>query len=105
MISPDRTPPTTQIQPIGMTTDGQPIYPWTATAPLIQQAPLKAYPVGAYVAGGCLGVLALAVVGTVLVAVLIGLSIALVVLAIAVVALTICVLVLRSMWRDHLNNR
>ncbi|WP_406507625.1 hypothetical protein [Streptomyces sp. NBC_00212] len=67
----------------------------------VAQRPLQAYPVGTYVTFGCLGLVALVVVAFVLVAILIGLSIALVVLAVGLVALTICVLVLRSMWADY----
>ncbi|MCX3290040.1 hypothetical protein OR263_25570 [Streptomyces sp. NEAU-H22] len=101
MSTPDFAPQHDHLQPIGMTSTGQPIYPWPVTPPLVPQAPIKAHPWGTYIGVGCFGVLALAVVGTVIVAVVIGLSIALLVLAVAVVALTICVLVLRSMWRDY----
>ncbi|WP_405924877.1 hypothetical protein [Streptomyces sp. NBC_00035] len=76
-------------------------------APVVQQPlqPIVARPWGAYLAGGCLALVALVVAGFVIVAILIGLSIALVVLAIGLVALVICVLVLRSMWRDYQRGR
>jgi hypothetical protein len=69
----------------------------TDTQPL---QPLKAHPWGAYLGLGCLAVLALVVVGTILVALLIGFSIALIVLAVGMVALVICLLILRDVWRS-----
>jgi hypothetical protein len=67
-----------------------------ATAPL---QPIVARPWGAYFALGCLGLAGLVVVGFILVAVLIGLSIAVIVLAIGMVALVICLFILRDLWR------
>ncbi|MEV5792654.1 hypothetical protein [Streptomyces sp. NPDC052192] len=61
--------------------------------------PIKAHPWGAYIAGGCLGVLALTVLVVAIAFVVFGFAILAVVLALAVVALTICLLVLRDMWR------
>ncbi|AVH57794.1 MULTISPECIES: hypothetical protein [Streptomyces] len=69
-----------------------------ATQPL---QPIKAHPWGAYIAGGCLGVLALTVLAVAIAFVVFGFAILAAVLALAVVALTICVLVLRSMFRDY----
>ena len=74
-------------------------------ASLAQQAtqplqPIVARPWGAYLAGCCLALVALVVVAFVLVAILIGFSIALVVLAIGMVSLVICLLILRDVWRS-----
>jgi hypothetical protein len=62
--------------------------------------PIKVHNWGAYIGLGCLGLLALIVVAFVLVAILIGFSIAVVVLAIGMVALVICLLILRDVWRS-----
>ncbi|MFF1685948.1 hypothetical protein [Streptomyces sp. NPDC058254] len=93
-------------QQIGYDLAGNPMYAPPAPygqAPAAQQAPplqpIVARPWGAYFALGCLGLAALVVVGFILVAVLIGLSIAVIVLAIGMVALVICLLVLRDLWR------
>lgn len=67
--------------------------------------PIVARPWGAYFGFGCLALVALVVVAFVVVAVLIGLSIALMVLAIGMVSLVICLLVLRGMWRDARKGR
>ncbi|MFJ4829871.1 hypothetical protein ACIP79_08145 [Streptomyces sp. NPDC088747] len=92
-----------QRQQIGYDLAGNPMYaaPYVpGPAPAVQPlSPIVARPWGAYVAGGCLGLLALVVVAFMVVAILIGLSIALVVLATGLVALVICLLVLRDMWR------
>jgi len=66
-----------------------------APAPL---PPIKAHPWGAYIAGGCLGLLALTVVLVLVMFVVFGFAILAAVLGLVVVALTICVLVLKSMW-------
>ncbi|MET7514057.1 hypothetical protein ABZS88_11355 [Streptomyces sp. NPDC005480] len=100
-------------QQIGYDLAGNPMF-----APPVQHAPVSvgqgpmqplqpivARPWGAYFALGCLALAALVVVGFVLVAVLIGLSIALMVLAIGMVALVICLLVLRGMFRDMRKGR
>ncbi|MFH8405520.1 hypothetical protein ACH4FX_12205 [Streptomyces sp. NPDC018019] len=92
-------------QQIGMTHDGRPLYAWPESAPPVLNQPIKAHPWGAYLGGGCLVLAALAVVAFILMAILIGLSIALAVLAVALVALTTCVLVLRSVWRDYQRER
>ncbi|MET7914445.1 hypothetical protein ABZU45_00640 [Streptomyces avermitilis] len=67
--------------------------------------PIKAHPWGAYIAGGCLGVLALTVLAVAIAFVVFGFAILAAVLALAVVALTICVLVLRGMWTDYQRGR
>lgn len=97
-----------QRQQIGYDLAGNPMYaapsvPFAGTAPMATQPlqPIKAHPWGAYIGAGCFGLVALVVVAFVLVAILIGFSIALIVLAIGMVTLLICVLVLRSMWRDY----
>ncbi|WP_125511236.1 hypothetical protein [Streptomyces sp. WAC 01529] len=63
--------------------------------------PIVARPWGAYLGGGCLAVIALAILGTVAVFLMLGLAAVAVCIGLAAVALTICVLVLRSMWRDY----
>ncbi|MFD9651766.1 hypothetical protein [Streptomyces mirabilis] len=60
--------------------------------------PIKAHPWGAYIAGGCLGLLALTVAVVLVMFVVFGFAILAAVLGLVVVALTICVLVLKSMW-------
>ncbi|WP_128380506.1 hypothetical protein [Streptomyces cavernae] len=99
---------------VGYDLNGQPVYgawpvqPSQVTrsvnlADLRQQPPLqpiKAHPWGAYLVGGCLGLAALIVVAFVIVAILVGFSIALSVLAITVVSLVICLLILRDVWRS-----
>jgi len=100
-------------QQIGYDLAGNPMY-----APPIQYAPtsmgqqatqplqpIKAHPWGAYIAGGCLGVLALTMLVIAIAFVVFGFAILAAVLALAVVALTICILVLRGMWRDHQKGR
>jgi len=81
------------LRQIGYDLAGNPMYaeplPYPqhpAPAPL---QPIVARPWGAYIAGGCLGLVAF------------GFAILSAVLGLVVVALTICVLVLRGMWRDY----
>ena len=76
--------------------------PQNGAAPL---QPIKAHPVGAYVAGGCLGVLALTVIVVGVAFVVFGFAVLAAVLALAVVSLTICVLVLRGLYRDYQKGR
>jgi len=92
------------LRQIGYDLAGNPMYaeplPYPqhpAPAPL---QPIVARPWGAYAAGGCLALLALIVVAFVVVAILIGFSIAVVVLAIGMVSLVICLLILRDVWRS-----
>ncbi|GAA4999558.1 hypothetical protein [Streptomyces siamensis] len=96
-------------QQIGYDLAGNPVYAaWPAPygpSSVAQQAtqplqPIKVHPWGAYIAGGCLGVLALTVLVVAIAFVVLGFAILAAVLALAVVALTICLVVLRSMWRD-----
>jgi hypothetical protein len=63
--------------------------------------PIKQHQWGAYIAGGCLGVLALTVLVVAIAFVVFGFAVLAAVLALAVVALTICVLVLRGLWNDY----
>lgn len=91
---------------IGYDLAGQPMYeqplPYPQhPAPVPPLQPIVARPWGTYLAGGCLGLAALVVVAFVIVAILIGLSIALVVLAIGLVALVVCLLILRDVWRGY----
>ena len=97
---------------IGYDLNGQPVYgAWAAQLPqsgkLADQGgyntpatlqPIKAHPWGAYLAGGCLGLLALTVIVVLVMFVVFGLTILATVLALTVACLTICVLVLRDMW-------
>ncbi|MGW2908716.1 hypothetical protein ACWC91_41030 [Streptomyces sp. NPDC001204] len=100
-------------QQIGYDLAGNPMYAppvQYGPAPLEQQAarplqPIKAHPWGAYIAGGCLGVLALTIVTVAIAFVVFGFAILAAVLALAVVALTVCLLVLRSMYRDYQKGR
>lgn len=94
-----------QRQQIGYDLAGNPMYvapiqyaPTSVGQPL---QPIVARPWGAYVAGGCLGLLALTVVVVLVMFVVFGFAILAAVLGLVVVALTICVLVLRGMWRDY----
>ncbi|MEU6099088.1 hypothetical protein [Streptomyces sp. NPDC047079] len=95
-------------QQIGYDMAGRPMYaPPVQYGPAIvaQQAtvplqPIKAHPWGAYIAGGCVGVLALVVVVVAIAFLVFGFAILAAVLALAVVSLTICVLVLRGLWAD-----
>jgi hypothetical protein len=84
------TPPVLRGSPENPSEQGKP-------APL---QPIKVHPWGAYIAIGCLGLLALVVVAFVVVAILIGFSIAVMVLALGMVALVICLLILRDVWRS-----
>ncbi|MGD6749153.1 hypothetical protein [Streptomyces sp. BH105] len=93
--------PTTLHQPVGITADGQYIYATQPAPPAPQQAPLVARPWVAYIAGGCLGIIALAILAVICMALLFGFAILAAVLALVAVVLTICVLVLRGMWRDY----
>ncbi|MEV5940320.1 hypothetical protein [Streptomyces sp. NPDC051994] len=69
------------------------------------QRPLQAHPVGAYLAGGCLAVMALvAVVGIVLLFVL-GLAVVATVLCVVLVVLVICLRMLQGMWQDMQQSR
>lgn len=68
-----------------------------ATAPL---SPIKVHPWGAYLAGGCLGLLALTVVVVLVAFLVFGFAILAAVLAVVVVALVICLLILRDVWRS-----
>lgn len=105
-----RQPPAVQapqapVQPVGVTADGQYIYPFPQATPPPQQPALVARPWGMYLGGGCLGVIALSVVAVVIVAIIIGLSIFLMVLAISMVVLLCCLLVMRGMWRQYQNEK
>ncbi|GAA0348564.1 hypothetical protein PV735_31665 [Streptomyces turgidiscabies] len=97
-----------QRQQIGYDLAGNPMYaapvqygPATvaqqATAPL---QPIKVHPWGAYLAGGCLGLLALTVVVVLVAFLVFGFAILAAVLAVVVVALVICLLILRDVWRS-----
>ncbi|MFI6874936.1 hypothetical protein ACIBL6_16015 [Streptomyces sp. NPDC050400] len=97
---PDAAIPPPVQRPVGITADGQYIYPLPPAAPIPQQGPLVARPWGAYIAGGCLGIVALALLAAIVLALVFGFALLMLVLALAAVALTICLLVLRNMWRD-----
>lgn len=95
---------------IGYDMAGNPMYaepvqyaPHSVPAAPLQ--PIVARPWGAYIAGGCLGLLALTVVVVLIVFLVFGFAILAAVLGLVVVALTICVLVLRGMWRDYRRSR
>ena len=102
---------------IGYDLNGRPVYgAWPAPRPgggdldgrndpPAPLQPIKAHPWGAYLAGGCLGLLALTVVVVLVMFVVFGLTILATVLALTVVCLTICVLVLRDMWTTSRKER
>ncbi|QES45206.1 hypothetical protein DEJ49_33240 [Streptomyces venezuelae] len=100
-------------QYLGTDTYGRPVYGKPATPPatggvapaVAPLQPLVARPWGAYIAGGCLGVIALAVLGTVAVFVMLGLAAVALAVALSAVALTVCVLVLRSVWSRYLKEK
>lgn len=103
-----------QRQQIGYDLAGNPMYAapvqFMPAPPVAQQAtqplqPIKAHPWGAYIAGGCLGVLALTALVVAIAFVVFGFAILAAVLALAMVALTICLLVLRGMFRDYQKGR
>ena len=104
------TEPVQRAPLVGYDVTGQPIYgAWPATgvpqgplsAPAAQPLqPIVARPWGAYVAGGCLALLALTVVVVLVMFVVFGLTILAAVLALTVVCLTICVVILRDVWRS-----
>ncbi|MEU2584490.1 hypothetical protein ABZ612_16340 [Streptomyces avermitilis] len=102
-----------QRQQIGYDLAGNPMYaPPVQYGPAVvaQQAtqplqPIKAHPWGAYIAGGCLGLVAFAIAATVVALVVFGFAILSAVLGLVAVALTICVLVLRGMWTDYQRGR
>lgn len=108
-LTPRRPPPATYEppvqQPLGIDAEGRFIYPYPPSAPPQPQASLVAHPWGAYIAGGCLAVVALTVLAVIGMALLFGFAILASVLALVAVALTICVLVLRSMWREERRRR
>ncbi|MEU6099085.1 hypothetical protein [Streptomyces sp. NPDC047079] len=98
-----------QRQQIGYDMAGNPMFaapPVQYAQPSVVQStmqplqPIKAHPWGAYIAGGCVGVLALVVVVVAIAFLVFGFAILAAVLALAVVSLTICVLVLRGLWAD-----
>lgn len=95
---------------IGYDLAGNPMYAAPAqyaqpAAPAAPLQPIKAHPWGAYIAGGCLGLVAFAIAATVVALVVFGFAILSAVLGLVAVALTICVLVLRGMWRDYQRGR
>lgn len=102
---PRHGPPLQAPQYLGTDAAGQAVYGTPATAGVAGAVaplqPIKVHPWGAYLGGGCLAVIALAVLGLIAFFLMIGLAIVAAVLALVAVALTICVLVLRSMWREY----
>jgi hypothetical protein len=98
-----------QRQQIGYDLAGNPMYAppiQYVPASVAQQAPqplqpIKVHPWGAYIAGGCLGLVAFTIAAVVVALVVFGFAILSAVLGLVAVALTICVLVLRGMWRDY----
>lgn len=97
-----------QRQQIGYDLAGNPMYAapvqyvpasvsQTDTQPL---QPIKVHPWGAYLAGGCLGLLALTVVVVLVAFLVFGFAILAAVLAVVVVSLVICLLILRDVWRS-----
>lgn len=97
-------------QQIGYDLAGNPMYsaplaPHQQAPPVQPLQPIKAHPWGVYIAGGCLGLLALVVVVVLVMFLVFGFAILAAVLALTIVALTICVLVLRGMWRDYQKGR
>ncbi|MDW4904446.1 hypothetical protein RB628_03605 [Streptomyces sp. ADMS] len=97
-----------QRQQIGYDLAGSPMYAAPVQygpATVAQQAtvplpPIKVHPWGAYLAGGCLGLLALTVVVVLVAFLVFGFAILAAVLAVVVVALVICLLILRDVWRS-----
>lgn len=83
--------------PLGVTGSRNPIEQGQQPAPL---QPIKVHPWGAYLAGGCLGLLALTVAVVLVMFVVFGFAILAAVLAVVVVSLVICLLILRDVWRS-----
>lgn len=97
-----------QRQQIGYDMAGNPMYaapPFAGsqkdlTPPAVPLQPIKVHPWGAYLAGGCLGLLALTVVVVLVAFLVFGFAILAAVLAVVVVSLVICLLILRDVWRS-----
>ena len=82
------------LRQIGVGEDGNPLYAYADRTPVVQPAPIQAArPIGAYVAAGIGGAVALS---------FLAMAAALLAVAVAVgaVSVTICILVLRGMWRE-----
>ncbi|MFF4963244.1 hypothetical protein ACFY2Z_40990 [Streptomyces sp. NPDC001222] len=82
------------LRQIGIGEDGSPLYAYADRTPVVQPAPVPASrPIGAYVAAGIGGAVALS---------FLAMAAALLAVAVAVgaVSVTICILVLRGMWRE-----
>lgn len=100
------------LRQIGYDMAGNPMYAEPAPVqyappptPAVPLQPIKVHPWGAYIAGGCLGLLALTLVVVLVLFVVFGLTVFAAILGLVVVALTICVLVLRGMWQDYQRSR
>jgi hypothetical protein len=97
-----------QRQQIGYDLAGNPMYaaPVQYSPAVVGQQPttplqpIKVHPWGAYLAGGCLGLLALTVVVVLVAFLVFGFAILAAVLAVVVVALVVCLLILRDVWRS-----
>lgn len=85
---------------IGLDANGGPLYAYRSNAPTVMPSQLVQRPWGAYAAAGCGLLVALAMVGTIIVAIVIGFAIALAVLAVCMVTLMISLVVLRSLLKD-----
>lgn len=82
------------LRQIGVGEDGSPLYAYADRTPIVQPGPVPAArPIGAYVAAGIGGAVALS---------FLAMAAALLAVAVAVgaVSVTICILVLRGMWRE-----
>ncbi|MGW3985450.1 hypothetical protein [Streptomyces mirabilis] len=82
------------LRQIGVGEDGSPLYAYADRTPIVQPQPMPASrTIGAYVAAGIGGAVALS---------FLAMAAALLAVAVAVgaVSVTICILVLRGMWRE-----
>ena len=82
------------LRQIGVGEDGSPLYAYADRTPIVPPPPIQpARPIGAYVAAGIGGAVALS---------FLAMAAALLAVAVAVgaVSVTICILVLRGMWRE-----
>lgn len=99
MSAPEQATAPVVLRQIGVGEDGTPLYAYADRTPVVQPAPIRpARPIGAYVAAGVGGAVALS-------ALALSAAILAIALAIGAVAVTICVLVLRSMWERYLADK
>lgn len=99
MSTPEQVTTGAVVRQIGVGEDGTPIFTYVDRTPVVQPTPIRSpRPVGAYVAAGVGGAVAVSALA---------LSAAILAIAVSIgaVAVTICVIVLRSMWERYLADK